>query len=208
MLTIPHRLQQRFTKRPDSEHEQAFVRLIIAVLILSYLSILALTGKGTESSLQSPLFILLCESLVGLGIVVSIALHPGVSGPRRLLGMVADYLTLGALMVLGGASLAPLYVIYLWVTIGNGLRYGVQYLKASVAMAAASYFVVIQFTPYWSENRPLAWGLLLGLVAVPAYLTSLLTALTTARDEARRADAAKTRFLATMSHEFRTPLNG
>src|SRR6185312_13403981 len=63
-------------------------------------------------------------------------------------------------------------------------------------------------SPYWLDNQALAWGLLAGLVAIPAYLSSLLRALTRASDEARRANAAKSRFLANMSHEFRTPLNG
>ncbi len=35
----------------------------------------------------------------------------------------------------------------------------------------------------------------------------MLRALETARDQARAADAAKTAFLAAMTHEFRTPLN-
>ena len=31
--------------------------------------------------------------------------------------------------------LSPLYVVYLWVTIGNGLRYGPRFLAIAVAMA-------------------------------------------------------------------------
>ena len=122
--------------------------------------------------------------------------------------MLADYATLGAMMVLYDRALAPLFVVYLWVTIGNGLRYGPRFLAAAIALAGASFLFVITNSDYWADNQALAWGLLIGLIAIPAYLSSLLRALTRASDEARRANAAKSRFLANMSHEFRTPLNG
>src|SRR5690606_14665715 len=62
--------------------------------------------------------------------------------------------------------------------------------------------------PYWQANMSLGIGLLVGLVAVPLYLSGLLKELTRATREAQRANEAKSRFLANMSHEFRTPLNG
>ena len=208
MASLFNYLRRRFSNRPDTEHEQAIVRLIIALLILAYLTYLQVSNGGAAAAVEWPLVILLGESIVGLGLVIGIVVNPGLSRPRRLVGMTADYLTLGGLMISGGASLAPLYVIYMWVTVGNGLRYGHRYLQASVAMAGASFLIVIQNTSYWLDNRPLGLGLLLGLVAIPLYMTSLLKALTSARDDARRANTAKSHFLATMSHEFRTPLNG
>ena len=76
------------------------------------------------------------------------------------------------------------------------------------AVIATAFVVVILKTPYWQANPWLAWGLLIGLVVVPLYLSSLLRALTHATEAAKAASEAKSRFLANMSHEFRTPLNG
>ena len=45
--------------------------------------------------------------------------------------MFADYAMMGAIDDAARAQeLAPLYVIMMWVTIGNGLRYGPRYLIA------------------------------------------------------------------------------
>ena len=122
--------------------------------------------------------------------------------------MIADYSLMGVGMVLLGELLAPMYVVLMWVTVGNGLRYGPRFLYAAIVLAATTFVVVILNTPYWQANPWLAWGLLIGLVAVPLYLSSLLRALMHATEAAKAASEAKSRFLANMSHEFRTPLNG
>jgi two-component system sensor histidine kinase RpfC len=198
--------RQRFAGRPDSEHGQALVRLAVISVVLAYM--LLHGPQGSDAQYRGVLLIVATGFVVGIGLVIGIMVRPGVSHLRRAIGMVSDYGLMAAAMIRFGEPLAWVYVIVMWVTVGNGLRFGSRYLFAAVAMASVSFGSVLVVNDYWTANRALGYGLLAGLVAVPLYLSGLLRALTQATAEARRANEAKTRFLANMSHEFRTPLNG
>ena len=210
MHAILARIHARFASRPDSEHGQALVRIAVLSVVLLYL-LLSRPHGNDESTHQGYILVL---GMVAFGFTVGslligwIALRPGVSHLRRIIGMASDYGLMAAAMVRLGEPLAWVYVIILWVTIGNGLRFGHRYLVAAVGAAVTSFGIVLLLSDYWTRNLSLGLGLLFGLVAVPLYLSGLLRALTRATQAAHRANEAKSRFLANMSHEFRTPLNG
>ncbi|GAB3752489.1 ATP-binding protein [Lysobacter olei] len=201
-------LKLRLAQRTDSEHGQAMVRLAVLSVVLFYLMLGGVRGAMPDAIYHDVLAMVATGFGIGAMLLGWIVVVPARSHWRRALGMMADYGLMAAAMVRMGEPLAWVYVILMWVTVGNGLRFGNRYLAAAVAVATASFGLVISVTPYWLENRVLAVGLLLGLIAIPMYLSGLLRALTRATDEARRASEAKSRFLANMSHEFRTPLNG
>lgn len=201
-------IRRKFANRPDSEHGQALVRLAVLSVVLAYL-LLRGQGPGEEWTHYRDVLLMVATGFaVGAGIVVAIMSRPGVSHVRRAIGMVSDYGLMGLAMIRMGEPLAWVYVILMWVTVGNGLRFGNRYLYLAVAGAVTSFGLTLLSSAYWQSNLSLGVGLLVGLVAVPLYLSGLLRALTRATEAARRASEAKSRFLANMSHEFRTPLNG
>ncbi|HEY0334004.1 MAG TPA: ATP-binding protein [Stenotrophomonas sp.] len=198
---------QRLSGRGDSEHAQNLIRIVITSLFIGYLGWRWLHHAHGDT-LPVTWLILIFELCVALCLMAAILVRPQISHVRRWIGMFTDYVCMGAIMAIEGEVAAPLYAVCMWVTIGNGMRYGSSYLRAATALGGLCFLGVIGVSPYWQANPYLAWGLLLGLIAIPLYFDSLLHALTRAVTEARHANEAKSRFLANMSHEFRTPLNG
>ncbi len=201
-------MRHTLAQRGDSEHGQAFVRIAVLLVVLIYMLVRGAGGNLPRAEYANVLHMVEFGFTVGMVLIVWIFASPGKSHVRRVIGMLSDYGLMGLAMVHMCEPLAWVYVILMWVTVGNGLRYGNNYLNGAVAMAFISFGAVIELNDYWIRNRVLAVGLLIGLVAIPFYLSGLLRALTRATDEARRDNEAKSRFLANMSHEFRTPLNG
>ncbi|MDH3899626.1 MAG: ATP-binding protein [Gammaproteobacteria bacterium] len=103
---------------------------------------------------------------------------------------------------------APWYGVFLWVTLGNGFRYGEKYLYLSCIASLGGFGAVVASTPYWSANIELAIGLAITLLVIPAYSGILIRRLNEALQRADTASRAKSDFLSCMSHEIRTPLNG
>jgi two-component system sensor histidine kinase RpfC len=198
----------RLRNRPDSEHELTVNRLVISGTAFAYLIIAAQFGqRGAERMLheQSPYFAV--YQIVSVILFCHLLYRPGISVGRRLVGMVFDLGLFSYGMHVGGETFALLYPVYLWVIFGNGFRFGVPYLFAASATSVLTFGTVIATTAFWQEHRGLASGLTAGLVLLPLYVSTLIRKLSEAKRQAEEANRAKSAFLASMSHEFRTPLN-
>ena len=107
-----------------------------------------------------------------------------------------------------GEGAAVIIGVYLFITFGNGFRYGRVYLYACQIMALAGFSLVLTQSNYWSHSISVGIGFLVALIILPFYVGSLAQKIKESKKRADEANQAKGRFLANMSHEMRTPLNG
>jgi len=120
---------------------------------------------------------------------------------------VLDIGTLTGLMALHGESAAPLFLIYVWVTLANGFRFGQRYLLIALGLSVAGFWYVLWKNEFWLQHSDIGYGLLIGFIALSLYVRSLVTKLFDALARAEAANQAKRRFISVVSHEMRTPLN-
>jgi len=191
------RLRAHLAARPDSEHEQAFVRLLNALLFGAYL---------IPHDLAHWL-IYFFYLFAGFAIIAAVLTDPGASPLRRVLGALTDASMVTWTLMEFGEIGAPLYLIFLWITLANGFRYGANYLLITLVLCVVGFGTALGFSEFWIEHRTLGIGLMVGLIVLSLYVTRLVTQLFDAIARAEAANQAKRRFVSVVSHEMRTPLN-
>jgi two-component system sensor histidine kinase RpfC len=211
LLIAMRAIARNVRSRPDTELEQAGLRAVIMLVVYGYFYYLFTFGEtGLSPEVRrhilhvfGPLFMALSFVLL-----VRIAFDRNISPTRRLAGAVIDLSSCSYFLYLSNEAGAILLVVYLWVTLGNGFRYGLQYLIFSALVSIAGFSLVMWLNPFWQRHIWLGTSMMLMLVLIPMYAGFLIRKLHNAVRQAHEASLAKSSFLANMSHELRTPLNG
>lgn len=207
-MSLTTSLRQRLHKREDSEHEQALLRIVIVGLVLTYMAGFHGWPSGWSPNELNIVLILGGFFAVAVALFLAICIEPGRNVTRRLIGMAADVAGCTWYMWVAGEYGFFVIGIYLFITFGNGFRYGTKYLFGCQLLCIAGLVSVVTLVPYWQERHIAGIGLLIALVVLPLYVSTLLKRIQEARARAEEANLAKTTFLDNMSHEMRTPLNG
>lgn len=203
-LEIRSRLRQKLNG--DTEREQALVRLIAVALLGLYLVPVVTSGMLPK---HGPLLfaVYVCSIIYSMLMLCWVISRPGLNRIRRTVAVVQDYSSMTLAMGLGGEPMVPIYALVLWLTVGNGLRYGGRYLAVCTAAALVGIGVATCLNEYWREHPYMVLTLAGTALLVPLYILRLLNKLRAAYTATHEASLAKSRFLAQASHDLRQPIH-
>ncbi len=192
--------------RSNPEFQAALIRFSIWLFAASFIGIGGLSHYYQVVDvyyywLFGGYFIIFC------GLLVSI-IHRPVWEARRYFSVVVDISATSFSIFLTNEVISPFFLLYIWIFISQGTRYGKAHLTVASFLSLASYGVLLTLMDGWGDYTFESFFLMLSLLLLPLYQHSLLQRLREARAEAERLNQVKSDFLSTMTHELRTPLSG
>ena len=207
-LAIRSRLGFSQAEGRDVDGEQAFLRAFIGAGILAYALSVVLSGAELGRTLQLTIVAASIPLVAGIFMIWWFHRHEERPPAMRYFAICADLIPLTVGLWAADEYGVPLVGFYLWVTVGNGFRFGPRMLMFSYWISIACFLVLLLFGPFWQAHRAIGIGFGLVLTSIPLYVLVLLSRLTAQKDAALELSSAKSRFVANVSHELRTPLTG
>lgn len=193
-------------KLKNPELIQSIIRLCIGALTYFYISAGIDSGYFNASHETLNIFTLVFFFFSFLNIL-SILWKP-VSTPRRYIALAFDISSTTFSSYLTGGINSVYVLVYLWIYIGYGTRYGLRFLSAAVIFTLIGYNILLLTEDAWHLLTLEAIAFLLLIIALPAYLYSLQKRLIKTAEKAESNSLAKTEFISTMTHQIRTPIGG
>ena len=132
----------------DPDIEQAWLRVVICLIGFAYVCFL-ISQEGMSRGLAMGLAASSGDALVGVGAIWWLRRSRKHVVGLRYLAIASDNTALTLGMAGAGEAGVAMIGVYLWVTIGNGFRFGPRFLLASYWLSLLGFILQLIFVPFW-----------------------------------------------------------
>lgn len=155
------------------EQGQALARIVIATLVTLVLFGLSVVGPPRPGLLSS-LLIGAAYALISLVYYRWVTNRPHEYLWRRYIVIVTDLGLTGYVNYRFGVAGLGFYPVYLWVVIGNGLRFGSHYLMVATAVGIVFFLLSNGMSGTVASQPGIFVGLLAGLLLMPKFFLAMI----------------------------------
>ena len=167
-------------KTVDEELSQSRARVVItAISLVAYSAISWHKGLDQGTEMLRGLAIIIGYLTFSATWYVMVYRNPGRLPWRRYITILSDLGIMTYWLHMGDRHVASFYPIFLWVIIGNGIRFGERYLKFAIAVGTVGFGSLLVFNEFWKNHLEIGSGLLLGVLVLPAFFLTVLGRLRT-----------------------------
>ena len=148
----------------DEELNQSKARLVISAIVALMAGVFGTRNGYVDGTTLSVGFKVIFSYLTFSGIwFLLVRRYPGSFAWRRNIGMVADIGIMSIFLRLGGQHASVFYPLFLWIIIGNGIRFGEKMMARGLVLGFFGFGWVLASNVYWKENLEAGLGLLAGV---------------------------------------------
>jgi hypothetical protein len=162
------------TKPINEEVAQSKLRLGLIGTFASIVLFQSFRGGYEDGRFNGPLLIMLGYLICAVPWLIWVKRTPEQHKWRRNIAITADLgLAVLGMHLLGEAG-AWIYPAYLWIIIGNGLRFGSKILASATGIGGIAFGGLILLNPEWQAMGSAAWGMWAGRIFIPLMFLKLL----------------------------------
>lgn len=167
-------------KHPNPEIQQGMMRLVILFFIGGAIGIHSYTHQWPN---YDKIILALSSFFVhGLILYFIILKWPSLNPARRIYGIFIDTISISSACWFGGMSSATYAFVFTWICIGNGYRYGPNYMIAACVTSISSLVYVIKNHPQWNTFTDFENAIILFNIVISFYVWVVLHRTVQTRD--------------------------
>ena len=169
-------LQQKFKKlifksQDDPILSQALARIVLSSVLLVTIALFEIFSVRDYSAALS---VISLHTLFSLAFIYAHDKHPVHSEIKKYLGMVLDLGTLSMILHTSDIRMLFIYPVYLWVIVGNGMRFGAKYLYSALSIGFIFFATAVLTNTHLAKHMDLNISLSIGIIVLGLFYSKLI----------------------------------